>query len=320
MLALTKTTRTAAVVGLSLFLAACGSDDEQGGRDDGEAGPFAAVDNVPAVQFVSAVWSFGPDDVWVAADSGRMLHFTGAGWEEATVPEGVTVLDLWSYAPGELIGAGANHLVRFDGSDWSVEEVSGSGFFAGVWGSADDDIWLVGDQSSATHFDGTAWTNTLAAGPDNTVVWGSGPNDVYVASTFEVARYDGTGWTSLDDGDLRGGEAIFGTRADDVWIADGSQLFHLTDGTDLELIEPDNIGTTSALWGTAPDAMWGAGNFGSLQRYDGSSWEEVQAQRIGAPLLRAFVDLHGSGPSDIWAVGAEFGDAGVTPVVYRFQP
>jgi len=294
---------------------ACGGEDDE---NDPETGPFSVLEDVPDALFLNAVWSFGPEDVWVAADSGRMLHYTGS-WSEVTLPDGVTVVDLWSYAPGQLIGIGGNHLVRFDGTEWTTEDLSGQGlggsFYGGVWGAADDDIWVVGDQSTAAHFDGATWTRYLAAGPDNTVVWGTPGGDVYTASVFQTGVFDGTDWQDVEDIDS-GGEAIFGFGDDEVWVADGSQLWN-REGSRWSLTEIDGIGDITNMWGTGPSDLWGAGNFGAIYRYDGASWEQLANQATGSPFLRVFYDIHGSGQGDVWAIGGELGDAGNTPIIYR---
>lgn len=303
----------------TLALCAVACSDDGGDGSGGGGGDFSRDESFPEVFALYAVWSFAPDDVWVAAD-GRMLHFTGS-WDEVALPGGVTVVDLWSPAPGELLGVGGSSLVRFDGASWTVEDLSGQGLgasgFGAIWASGPDDVWIAGDQSTVAHYDGAVWTRMLAAGPDNQTLWGTGTGAVYTASVFETAVFDGTAWTTIEDIDGGGGaEAIFGFDDDDVWVADGDTLWHF-DGASWERFELDGIGGVTSLWGNAPDDLWGAGDFGSIVRWNGESWREVENQRIGSPFLRVFNDIHGSARGDVWAVGAELGDAGNTPIIFR---
>jgi len=299
----------------ALVLAACGSNDDDSGS--GGSG-FERVEGFPEAGSLFSVWSFAPDDVWIAADAGRMFHYTG-DWEVVNLPGSVTVVDLWSPAPGELVGVGGFSVVRYDGSTWEVEDLSdqnlGFNYVSAVWAAAPDDVWIVGDQSTVAHFDGVAWTRTLAAGPDNEVVWGTGAGSVYTASVFDTARYDGTTWAVIDE-ISSGGSAIFGFGEDDVWVADGDTLWHWNGGGWTEQ-ESNGFGDIQAMWGETPDDLWGAGDFGAIMHYDGDAWREVDSQPIGAPYLRIFSDVHGSGSGDIWAVGNQLGDDGNTPVIYR---
>ena len=61
---------------------------------------------------------------------------------------------------------------------------------SGRWAAID------GVYGSLTHFDGTSWTRTHLGKREFTVVWGSGPSDVWAATgQSALAHYDGTAWT-----------------------------------------------------------------------------------------------------------------------------
>lgn len=299
---------------LGCALAACGGDDGDGGAG------LEQVEDLPEVTFLNAVWSFGPNDVWVAADAGRMLHYDGAAWGTTTLGPAATMVDLWGFAPDDLYAVGGSTLAHFDGASWTQTDLSAVG--AGissvgtVWGTSGTDLWLGGDQSTAAHFDGTTWTREIAGSTDNVALWGSAPDDVYIGGVFDVAHYDGAEWTVLEDAFHHRASAIFGFGPDDVWVADDSELSHFDGGT-WETTELEGIGGASRLWGPAPDDIWGVGDFGVVVRYDGASWDEVQSQPLGAPYLQSFIDVHGSSSADVWVVGVQHGDDGSTPQLFR---
>jgi len=277
------------------------------------------VEDIPEVMYLSAVWASAADDVWVAADSGRMLHFDGAGWETIELGAAATILDLWAFAPDDAWGVGGSALARYDGDSWEITDLSQAG--AGIssvvtlWGTSPDDVWVAGEQSTAAHFDGTTWTRHLAAGPDNAALWGAASDDVYVGSVFATDHWDGTQWVALEELD-HGASAIWGSGADDVWIADDSDLSHF-DGGAWETTELEGLGSVSSMWGTSPDDIWGVGDFGSVVHFDGEGWRTVQSQAIGSPYLRSFIDVHGSSRGDVWAVGAQYGEDGTTPQLFH---
>ena len=290
-----------------------------GGCSGGSSDPFRLVDDVPEAAAYYAVWSFAPNDVWVAANGGQMLHYDGASWSTVELGQAATMVDIWGFAPDDIVAVGGNTLARYDGSSWQLEDLSGAGVSSAsaVWGASRDDLWVGGDQSTAAHWDGGVWTRFTIAGTDNHALWGSGPDDVWVASVFDVGHWDGIEWQLEEQLDW-GGEAIFGFGPDDVWVADDSELWHLSGGT-WTLTEPDGLAGATTLWGPAPDDLWGAGDFGAIVHYDGDGWTTVQSQGIGSPFLRSFADIHGSSATDIWAVGSELGEGGSAAIVYRHR-
>ena len=308
--------RTSILFALLATATACCSGAGMGG--------FGLVDDVPEAYSLGAVWSFGPEDVWVTADGGRVFHYGGNGWDETQLETNEMMLGLWGFAPDNLWAVGGRTLACYDGTGWEVTDLRelepGIEGLSAIWASTPEDVWVVGSQSTAAHFDGESWRRYLAAGSDNTVVWGSGPNDVYTASVFSVAHFDGSAWSNIETGGFSSGaEGIWGFGPDDVWISDGDELAHF-DGSDWEIHMLDFIAEAESLWGLAPDDLWGVGSFGGILHYDGRAWHEVAHQRIGSPYLRMFHDVHGSKQGDVWVIGTQMGEDGVQPKIYRRAP
>lgn len=295
----------------------CSSSDSP---DEGLGG-FERVGGLPTVQSLGAVWSFGPNDVWLTAESGRLLHFDGSGWTETQLDTYAMMLDIWAFGPDDIWMVGGDDLARYDGVTWQVttprEEESGIEGLAGIWGSSPQDVWVVGTQSTAAHWDGSTWRRYIAAGPENAVVWGSGPDDVYVVGMSSVERWDGTAFVEVEPGGMGGfWESVWGFGPDDVWLTDGSGTMAHFDGSDWSIEELDFTAEASVLWGRAPKDLWGVGSPGGIVHYDGR-WREVGHQKIGSPYLRLFHDVHGSDRGDVWIVGTELGEQGAQAQLYR---
>ncbi|MFO0633583.1 MAG: hypothetical protein U0168_12095 [Nannocystaceae bacterium] len=312
--------RTGVVAALACFACVpCGCGNARG--DDDGATPWHAVELPEGVASLQSVWSFAPDDVWLAADSGKLLHFDGSEWTTTTLNPAVTVVALMGFAPDAIVGVGGSSLARYDGSAWTVEDLTAANVgiesVSSVWGTATDDLWVGGDQSTAAHFDGTTWTRTIAGSTDNVALWGSATDDVWIGGVFDVAHFDGTTWTTVDGLD-HGAAAIWASATDDVWVADGDELSHF-DGSGWTATELDGVGGISAMWGFASDDLWGVGDFATIAHYDGQRWDVLDRQHAGSPYLRQLLDVHGSGPGDLWAVGAELGESGATPLLWRID-
>ena len=60
-----------------------------------------------------------------------------------------------------------------------------------MWGSGPTNVWTVGDEGEALHWDGTTWSpTTLTTGHGLLSVWGAGPGDIWAfGEDGEGARF-----------------------------------------------------------------------------------------------------------------------------------
>lgn len=92
---------------------------------------------------------------------------------------------------------------------FAYQHVSSS-TLAGIWGTDDKHIWAVGDSGTVLTWNGTAWT-TLATplGGSLAAVWGTSAQDVFIAGSQMYSK-SGDAWTAeggLPASDVRGGGA-----------------------------------------------------------------------------------------------------------------
>jgi hypothetical protein len=101
-----------------------------------------------------AIGGRSPTDIWAVGES-ITYHYDGA-WK--VVGEGINFSGnaVWT-APGADVFVVANGVIRrFDGVTWTP-------YFTGVimksiWGTAQNDVFAVGENSTVLHFDGTNWS------------------------------------------------------------------------------------------------------------------------------------------------------------------
>ncbi|HEY6475359.1 MAG TPA: hypothetical protein VI456_02190 [Polyangia bacterium] len=266
---------------------------------------------VPGAMGVTAVWSFAPDDVW--AGSQIVLHFDGATWTEVATPTAGLVADLWGFAPDDLYAVTGVTLLRWNGAAWSAVDFGGAiapTDLQAVWGTSDDDLWL-GDtlDSQVFHWNGTAWSTTVAQTVNVEDLWGvsgaaGGP--IFAAGTFGISRWNGSAWSSVTGTAVTGGAgALWGFAAGDVWEAGGAGTLAHWDGAGWTDTTPDEatnfIAASQSIWGAAPDDVWAVGALGTIDHWDGKGWTQVL---VGAfPYYPTLNKVHGSSADDVWAVG-----------------
>lgn len=189
------------------------------------------------------------------------------------------ILALWGagdevWAVGGPLGApGLEALaMRYDGSDWKRLPTGHSETLWWVWGTDDRKVvWMVGEHGLILRWDGKAF-QTLAKMTDATLfgVWGSGPNDVWVV----------------------GGTPGGGAGEDDV-------AFHWN-GQELTADAPPARGAAFfKVWGSGKDDVWVVGEGGTIWQHTAAGW-----QPHDGVTRDSLTTVHGCGPSEIYAVGA----------------
>lgn len=191
-------------------------------------------------------------------------------------------------------------------------DASEVGFLSSVWGSAPDDVYMVGGQPGQGviyHFDGGDWSPVSI--PDSPLliwVYGFATNDVFaVGEDGVVLHFDGGSWSAMVSGtelDLYG---VWGASRDDVWavggdIAGGPPVivhFDGSDWSDTPVPELDRNATALLkVWGTSDSHVFAVGQSGVILQFDGSDWKQVESSTTND-----LVSLWGSGADRIVAVG-----------------
>lgn len=247
-------------------------------------------------RYVREVWGTPGGTVHAVGNDGSTFINTGSGWTDVT---GATTQSLWGLggAGGEAWAVGINGaVVRYRAGAWAPVDLQlgATGTFRSVWGTAASNVYAVGhrpgpnaaEQSVLLRNDGTGWSTVLPAADSTEYadVWGSGASDVYVVghrlrsgggSTGMIWHWNGGGWTSTAtpfDGPVRQLTAVWGSGSGDVWVLGRQQggaghqtvMLHSTDG-----------GQT-----------WNESTLGNVPDGEGH-----------------VLDVWGSGPSNIYAVG-----------------
>ncbi|MBI1320280.1 MAG: hypothetical protein GC168_15240 [Candidatus Hydrogenedens sp.] len=197
---------------------------------------------------------------------------------------------------------------------WRVAfTVQANGGLSAVWGSAPDDVFIVGgttEQAWIYHFDGIEWSQMAApAVPQLIWVFGFGTDNVYaVGLDGAVIQYDGLQWHILDSGTDEDLWGIWGTAPDDLWLVGGELtpgdpvILHYDGQVFAKWAAPENDRNATSLfkvWGIG-DEVFAVGSTGLIIAFDGERWAQVPA---GPAANDDFVSLWGTREDHIAAVG-----------------
>jgi hypothetical protein len=241
---------------------------------------------------LNGVWGSGSGDLFAVGDAGALAHWDGSAWTTTALDPGVAMRSVWGSGPGDVLAVGDNRaddptgvLAHWDGVAWSHPSLAPTvplpGALRGVWGSGANNIYVVGtaEQRGATfRWDGASWTEvenvfpyvmpppggpsgppTDPHGPPLVGVWGSGPNDLFVASTGGISHWDGRAWSASGFGGGIGITGIWGSGPSDVYAVDLSGLAAHWDGTAWRTMVW-NYKPLRAVGGTGPGDVWVAGD------------------------------------------------------------
>ncbi|MBX3211149.1 MAG: hypothetical protein KF850_03885 [Labilithrix sp.] len=277
-----------------------------------------------------AVWGSHPTDLWVGGESG-VFHGTGTSSSSLTwtfVPTAVPVRSIWGtsssdvwavgYAGTTSAGTGAvlhcsSATADVDAGDAEVSCEADPGAaafparFTKVWGTAADDVWLVGTAGAvAGPFkpgrpppQSTLTTQVLRRGSDGAGGLSWRKSDAPAVSGA-VALTSGTSASRTLVSLCLAGRACYTGRSSDegASFSWAPESFNVLSGGFTTL-------AISAIWAGGSNDIWSAAEIGRLVHGDGLAWRTAAISLDeDIPLDKPFYAIWGSGPNDVWAVGA----------------
>jgi hypothetical protein len=181
-----------------------------------------------------------------------------------------------------------------------------------VWGTAADDVWIVGDGVGALHFDGESLEFVpMPIPPNNSIVdlgsaSGTASDDIW-ASGLQILHWDGAAWTAVPippDNPNQYWSDVWAVGPNDVWIT-GDQVAAHFDGSSwtVDTLITGQIGMTSFLytiWSSGADT-WAAGLGGQIHHFANGQWTTTVPATDTGPGLSDLGGLNG----DVQLVGSQ---------------
>jgi hypothetical protein len=165
----------------------------------------------PSVEQIAALWSSGPNDVWIAGRRGQVARWNGTAWNRWYVDASGEFLDLWGFGPGDVraVGSHVGLTYHWNGTVWSAVATASPAYLMAVWGASTDDLWAGGAEGSLFRSTGGAWSFVAPVSTDDVNdIWGTAADDLrLVGFAGLIAHWDGTRWAV---------ETVAGPRPDEI--------------------------------------------------------------------------------------------------------
>ncbi len=237
--------------------------------------------------------AYGPRQFVLAGTNTLAFHDAG-NWSAVQPTSGTMWYAAWGSGPKNVWMAGSlGAVAAWNGRDFAVYALPATVSCRGLWGRAENDVYLVGQMSKPAptggviyHFDAVA---SLATPRDSMLdfdaVWGSGPDDVYIAGSGS-----GTGNPSyhFDGQRLSPGpfpqslwvRGLWGSGPGDLWATAFCDGIYHWDGTNLTVSQPPlTVGGLPVglrgIWGLSATEVYAVGGRGTVLRYDGKTWKPL---------------------------------------------
>jgi len=223
-----------------------------------------------------------------------------------TTPAGVTFVDpnpvvatTWTVLPNGNMGSpnGWSYSCEADITSLVTEYFAGVG--AAFIGNA---TYTVGHAASAA---GSPTDRTLQG------IWGSSDNNVYVVGdSGTIVRYDGGSWSTQTSGTTSGLKGVWGSSSTDIFAVGDTHttskknyytILHYNGSAWSYQTTPQSSNSLYGVWGWNSSNVFAVGANGAILKYNGSTWT---AQTSGSSAtLRG---VWGSSATNVWVVGDRY--------------
>lgn len=264
----------------------------------------------PDVEGFDKVWVAGGGTTYAASARGyQLLRIDDAGATVIPAPvlatdvTGTGVTDVWAWA-WNLDG-----LWHFDGTSWSQQWDQKIALLRAF---APNDVWAVTTEDARYclhHYDGRKWTEVTSPGDPSYIIRsiaGTSATDLWLVGSKQdpqrteqrgvLLHYDGEHWVEVSSehgltslATIPGGTVAVGQNGDILELS-------TTPSYGLRPLTSKRA-TVHAVWASSPSNVWAAGD--GLLHFDGQHIVELGERAEGG-----WTDIWGSGPDDIWVVGA----------------
>jgi hypothetical protein len=321
-------------IALVVALVGCSKDGEETSAPTPEVVQWEPAFDTSGMGAMSGVWGTGPDDVFVVGGSdgkGEVHHFDGSGWTPMTVPaEADLVVWAYGFAPDDVFAVGVKGTaMHYDGAAWTMLDSGTTEDLWGVFGFANDDVWVVGgnwgeDVPVMLHWDGAAFTPYTLDPAQNDrgatsifKVWGIGSKLFAVGEKGLIVQLVDGDWQQVSGGAEANDDfvSLWGTSEDHIVAVGGRSGARIAeyDGTSWNTVAPSGMGGLSAVFMDDPTQAVIGGIYGMTATYFPDDDSVVED-----PVVTDF-DVHaiwGDGAGTYYGVGGQFFDpyAGVVLV------
>ncbi len=148
----------------------------------------------------SGLWQSAADRLWVGAPDGRIRVWSGSGWSAQSPPAaaGTRFLAVHGTAESNIWAVGDNHsVVQWDGTSWRDRRIAAASELVGVFGLDASRLWTVSRDGYVWQWNGSSWTWPIATSRGLRAIAGADARSLLAVGPGELLWFDGSSWSSV---------------------------------------------------------------------------------------------------------------------------
>ncbi len=216
---------------------------------------FAVGDSGTILHYDGTVWT------GMASNSDAFLKGVGGTSEKDVFAVGYTA-------------DGYGVILHYDGNIWTTTENELLNYVWDIFGIAENNLYAVGfsyTSGAVYHYKGSL--NELAVSfPPLYGVWGSAEDDIFVAGggvlSLFIGHYDGTSWKTVKTGGSNQLMDVWGTASDNVYAVGNSGTILHYDGDTWSEEASGTANQLQGIWGSSPENIFAVGQSGTILHYE----------------------------------------------------
>ncbi|ETR72481.1 MAG: hypothetical protein OMM_01685 [Candidatus Magnetoglobus multicellularis str. Araruama] len=232
----------------------------------------------PTHEWLNDVWGMDKSKHYIVGESGTILIYNDSQWIPMTSTNTESLHSVFGFSETDVVAVGADGtILQFNGDEWKIQTPVVDTFLWGLWG-VDNTYYAVGASGTILQGENGHWEPmNIPTGTDFRDIWGSSKNDIFVVGNQStIFHYNGSTWSEMagtyTQTDLR---CIWGFSPENVYAGgvngtvlhyDGNNWHAMNSGVDSHLM---------AMWGSSENSLFAVGSNGTIISFDGSAWQKI---------------------------------------------
>lgn len=210
----------------------------------------------------------GTLNMWATAGSGYVAHHSGGSWSVEDLGTS-NHLGIGGDDPASLYTVSWGGIYHFDGATWTFESTPAGERLNEVYGTGAEAI-AVGEEGAILRRGGDGTWTAMTSGTTVALngVAGVSLTDVWaVGGEGTALHYDGTAWTAVDTGVTVTLWAVFAPEASAVYVVGNNGVALRWNGAAFEVLPTGVDNNLYALHGVSGSNVWAVGNRGTAIQF-----------------------------------------------------
>jgi len=187
---------------------------------------------------LNSVWGNTADNVFAVGSEGTVLQFDGDTWQASPSGTSCELYLVQGRAADDVFAIGADreyrtYIYHYDGVEWQERDGVPDVWFFALWVDPHtDDVWLGGRElyggpGALFRYDGAVFTRVEEDFAPIRALWGLSSEEIYLATSATIWRYDGESWTPYTERGLANYTDLWGSAQCGIYaFAPGGKIRH----------------------------------------------------------------------------------------------